>query len=238
MVEIYPDQDELASAAALHFAESVSATIAACGWATVALSGGSTPAKMFFALVDEDVDWQHVHFFWSDEREVPPSDATSNFKLANDLLLSRVNVPVENVHRVRAELGAKVAAEQYQDEILKTFALYSRLDGVPAFDLIFLGLGDDGHVASLFPGTAALAEKGRLVVANHVEQLKANRITFTLPLINAAHEVVFLVAGHQKASRVKEIVCSTGAGKALLPAALVDPDRSTWMLDAQAAGML
>lgn len=238
MVEIYSDQDELAEAAALRFTETVSATIAACGWATVALSGGSTPAKMYTALVDEDVDWQHVHFFWSDEREVSPDDAASNFKLANDLLFAHVNVPGENVHRIHAELGAKVAAEQYEDEIMKTFALYSRIEVPPAFDLIFLGMGDDGHTASLFPGTAALAETQQLVVANHVDKLKANRVTFTLPLINAAHEVVFLVAGHQKAARLKEILGNERAGEQVLPAGLVDPGRATWMLDSQAADML
>jgi 6-phosphogluconolactonase len=241
MVEIYSDQDEFAAAASLRFTETVSAAIAACGWAIVALSGGSTPAKMYGALLDEEVDWQHVHFFWSDEREVAPTDAASNFKLAHDLLLSHVDVPAENVHRVCAELGAEAAAAQYEREILETFATYSRLDAIPAFELIFLGLGDDGHTASLFPGTAALAEARRLVVSNRVPQLKANRITFTLPLINAAHEVVFLVSGHQKAARVKEIlgnVEGAEAGAPVLPAALVDADRATWMLDAQAAGML
>ena len=240
-IEIYSNQQELAAAAAEHFAAAAERAIASCGWFTVALSGGSTPMLMYRELAEKFIDkiqWAHVHFFWSDEREVGPDDPNSNYKLAADVLFAAVNVPAENIHRVRAELGAKVAALQYEQEISATFAAYARGKAFPQFDLVLLGMGDDGHTASLFPGTAALAEHTRIVAANVVPQLKANRVTFTLPLINAAHEVVFVVSGYQKAHRVREVIDSVKADVPELPAALVDQEHATWMLDAGSSGEL
>jgi 6-phosphogluconolactonase len=205
---------------------------------TIALSGGSTPKNMY-ALIAANaggLPWDQIFFFWSDERHVPPDDPESNYRMAHDSLLSKVPVPAANIFRVPAEdPDAAAAAETYGQTLRKFFAAKS--GEVPRFDLILLGLGPDGHTASLFPETAALQEKSRLVVANWVEKFKAHRITFTLPLLNAAREVVFLVSGTDKAAILHEVL--EGKGEKY-PSQLVRPvdGKLIWFVDRAAASEL
>ncbi len=178
------------------------------------------------------VDWSKVHVFFSDERTVPPDHEDSNYKMASGVLLD--HVPVGSVHRIRGELPPDEAAKAYKEE-LRTFF---RTEDVPRFDLILLGVGRDGHTASLFPETAALEVHDRWVVANPVLGLGTTRITLTIPVINAARAVVFLVAGEDKAEAVKEILEGDADPRAY-PATLIQPPGGPqWLLDQSAASLL
>ena len=205
-----------------------SEAVAQRGLSTVALSGGSTPKLLYQLLADpnepfrEQVPWPRIHFFWSDERHVPPDHPESNYRMANEAMLAHVPVAKDNVHRVMSENpNAAEAAEQYEKAV------------PPRLDLILLGLGTDGHTASIFPGSEVLHETKRLVAAPWVEKLKAYRITMTLPLINNAASVVFLVSGAEKAEIVKEVL----QGPKRYPAQEVRPTNGElmWMLDQEAA---
>jgi 6-phosphogluconolactonase len=179
-----------------------------------------------------------MFFFWSDERHVPPDDPESNYRMAKESLLSKVPIPAANVFRVAGENPDAVsAAAEYEQTLRKFFASGPR--EVPRFDLILLGLGPDGHTASLFPETTALAEKSRLVVANRVEKLKTTRITFTLPLLNAARSIAFLVSGTDKAGILKEILEGNAPGEKY-PSKLVRPNDGDviWFVDRAAASEL
>jgi len=213
---------------------------------TVALSGGSTPKKMFEILGNDErlkkqVNaglWDYVHFFWSDERHVPPNHAESNYKLAYDSMLSPLGVREANIHRINGELeDAGEAARQYEAEILRDFPVSE--GRLPKFDLIFLGMGSDGHAASLFPGTKALQEENRLVVSNWVGKFYTERITMTAPLLNNAACVVFLVSGQDKALPLKAVLEGRYEPQQL-PAQLVRPEsgKLTWLLDSAAASLL
>ena len=175
----------------------------------VALSGGSTPKLLYRLLASEEyrdrIAWDRVEFFFGDERWVPPTHKDSNFKLANDYLLQPLGIDSSKVFPMPTE-GAEPpeAAEQYEAAIRQAFELASR--EMPRFDLVFLGTGDDGHTASLFPHTAALREYGKLVAANHVEKLNTWRITLTAPVLKAAGHVLFMVAGESKAPALKQVL--------------------------------
>lgn len=202
---------------------------------TVALSGGKTPRGMLETLAAQRLDWSAVHLFWSDERCVPPDDAASNFGMAREALLARVDVPPANIHRMRGELPPADGATDYEAQ-LRTF-----FGGAPAFDLIYLGLGPDGHTASLFPGTAALDIADRACVANRVDGPVASpwRLTLTYPAINAGRSVTFLVEGSEKAS----ILAAVLRGKQDVrryPAQGIAPVRGDllWLADEAAAGGL
>jgi 6-phosphogluconolactonase len=221
MKKIFADPEELARGAAEYFVTRRPET--------VALSGGSTPKLMFEMLVGQSVPWDGIQFFWSDERHVPPDDPESNYRMANEALLSRVPVLAENVHRIHGENpDAAEAAADYENTII---AVTKQL--LPRLDLIFLGLGTDGHTASIFPGSEVLQETKRLVAAPYVEKFQSYRITMTLPLINNAATVVFLVSGAEKA----EIVKSVFDGENNYPAQAVKPTHGEliWMLDKDAA---
>jgi 6-phosphogluconolactonase len=221
MKKIFADPEELARGAAEYFVTRRPET--------VALSGGSTPKLMFEMLVGQSVPWDGIQFFWSDERHVPPDDPESNYRMANEALLSRVPVLAENVHRIHGENpDAAEAAADYENTII---AVTKQL--LPRLDLIFLGLGTDGHTASIFPGSEVLHETKRLVAAPYVEKFQSYRITMTLPLINNAATVVFLVSGAEKA----EIVKSVFDGENNYPAQAVKPTHGEliWMLDKDAA---
>jgi 6-phosphogluconolactonase len=181
------------------------------------------------------VPWAHIDFFWGDERCVAPDHPDSNFRMAHEALLSSVPVAPDHIHRIAGELyDASVAARLYEAEILATL---SPREPMPRFDLILLGLGTDGHTASLFPGTPALAERERICVDNWVPASGARRVTVTLPLINAARTVMFVVSGPDKASIVR--VVQHRQGEDALPAQLVQPDGELlWMLDRDAARLL
>jgi 6-phosphogluconolactonase len=196
---------ELAQTAASRFVTIVRARQADSGRATTALSGGSTPRALFTLLADEpyatQVDWSTVDVFWGDERTVPPDHADSNYRMAWETLLSKVPMQADHMHRMRGELDPKDAARAYEEELASVFA-DAGPGHPPAFDLILLGLGPDGHTASLFPGTEALPVRDRLVVANEVPQQGTTRLTFTVPVLLAAKNVMFLVAGPDKADAV------------------------------------
>ena len=182
--------------------------------------------------------WDKVFFFWGDERHVPPTDADSNFRMANETLLSKIAVPSRNIFRIPAENpDAAAAASEYEETLIKFFSL--KPGEFPSFDLILLGMGPDGHTASLFPETAALQERSHLVVANWVEKLKTQRITLTLPVLNAARTVAFLVSGADKAEVLHEVLQGTGPAEKY-PSKLVRPSdgRLIWFLDRASASEL
>lgn len=237
-LRIYSSPDELFRAAAEAFVTLAKDSIAAKGSFTVALSGGSTPRGMNSLLASEfagAVPWKKIFFFWSDERHVPPDHPDSNYRMTYETLLSKVPVDPARIFRVHSENpNANTAAIEYEQTITTAFGTQDRQ--IPRFDLIFLGLGPDGHTASLFPRTAALREHSRLVVANPVEKLQTVRITFTLPLINNAANVVFLVSGKDKTAAVESVLDPATAGEDF-PAKLVNPPhgRLTWMLTEDAA---
>jgi len=228
---ICQDDTSLARAAAERFVTLTQEAIAARGRFDVALAGGGTPRTTYKLLATPElasqVDWSRVHVFWGDERSVPPTDPDSNARMARETLLDRVGIPEASIHRIRGEWPPEAAAQDYEREILEI------LGKQPRFDLILLGMGTDGHTASLFPGSAAICENERLVVAAYVKALKAWRITITLPLINAARHVLILVSGTTKAEALARI----RSGQPL-PAALVSPvnGRLTWLVDRAAAG--
>ena len=210
------------------------------GRCTVALAGGATPRRLYRALAHsvplrDRVPWSRIEFFWSDERHVPPDDPQSNYGMAYDAMLSAAPVRAEQIHRIKSEhADAAAVAGEYEDEIRAAFGR----DEVPRFDVILLGLGVDGHMASLFPGTAALRESSRLCVENWVPALGAYRITMTLTLLNCARAVVVLVSGADKSAIVRQVLRRTSGEP--LPAHLLQPDGDiVWMLDrAAASGLL
>lgn len=214
----------------------------------LALSGGATPKALYELLAAEanarQVYWDRVHVWWGDERNVPAGDPASNYRMAREALLDRVPIPPANVHRVRTELGVEQAAAHYEAEVMFAFdliaiddesgAIQVRTEARPRFDLILLGMGDDGHTASLFPGTDALHAHERMVVANAVPKLGANRITFTYRLINAADCVIFIVSGASKADTLGQVLLGE-IQPDVLPAQAVQPaGKLFWMCDAAA----
>ena len=213
-------------------------SIADKGRFNIALSGGSTPEILYRNLVvnfADRIDWAKVSFFWSDERFVPLSHPESNAGMAKQFLLDPLEIKRKNIFYVPTEnRSPEKAALEYENTIRHHFGPQGH--SPPSFDLVLLGLGDDGHTASLFPGTLALQENNRLVVHNWVEKLSVWRITFTYPLINSAHNILFLVAGENKAQVVKEIII----GNKPYPAKKVQPvhGRLYWYLDTGAAEML
>lgn len=229
-------------AAAERIAGAARQAIASSGRFTWVLSGGSTPRRLYSLLASvrfaERVDWPHVHFFWGDERCVPPDDAESNYRMARETLLDAVKPPSENVHRILGEAEPSRAAASYEQVLRELFP--ARKDAAPPrFDLVLLGMGADGHTASLFPGTAPLLEKTRWVMASHVEELASWRVTLTPVVINAAAEIVFLVVGADKADRLKQVLQGKPDAEAL-PAQKIQPTRGelTWLVDADAGARL
>jgi 6-phosphogluconolactonase len=235
-VRIVPDADELACAVAGYMAGAAIQAIKAQGRFTVALAGGSTPRGAYEQLASgtfaKHVDWSRVHVFWSDERCVPPDDERSNYRMADEALLSRVPIPQDNVHRINGEVPPDEAAADYE------LTLKEGLGAEGGFDLVMLGLGQDGHTASLFPGDAAVEEHERWVVpvaAPDVEPCIA-RVTLTLPVINASNRVAFVAAGTSKSAIVREVMQQAETSSPGLPAAQVRPrGELVWFLD-EAAG--
>jgi 6-phosphogluconolactonase len=208
---------------------------------TVALSGGSTPKSLYSLLASpgyrERIPWHRVHLFWGDERCVPPHHPESNYRMVQESLLSKIDIPAENVHRMAGEKDPQSAAAEYEQQLKKFFQ--PSPGTLPRFDLILLGLGEDGHTASLFPGSDALEETEHLVATSYVERLKAHRLTLTLPVLNHAAEVMFLVVGQSKAAIVKSLI-GPKPGSPDLPAARVRPYRGrlTWLITQDATGGL
>lgn len=249
---IYADAAALAQAAAELFVVRAGEAIKAHGRFSVALSGGSTPKAMHQRLATEplrgQVDWAHVNVFWGDERCVAPDETESNYHMARETLLDYVPIPTNQIHRMRGEIDPAQAAAEYEAVLRGFFGPRppapspTRVEGgpeeEPRFDLIFLGMGDDGHTASLFPGTAALDET-RWVAPNWVEKLGAWRITLTAPAINAAALVAFLVAGEAKAERLAQVLNGPSQPH-VLPSQLIRPTVGDllWLVDKAAASKL
>lgn len=238
-VVVYPDAVGLARAAAdLVRNLSIGATQDR-GYATIALSGGSTPAAMGALLADDpyrdEVPWASTHIFWGDERVVPLESPESNAGEAKRGFLDVVPIPAGNVRTFPVDEDPESAATGYEDIIRAVVPG----EPVPMFDLILLGMGFDGHTASLFPGTEALGVRDRLVVANKVPQLETTRLTFTAPLINAARAIAFLVAGSSKSQRLAEVL-ESDPDPHRLPAQLIQPKHGvlTWLVDTEAASHL
>jgi 6-phosphogluconolactonase len=238
-VLIYEDAGAVARAVAERFVELANECASARGRFSVALSGGSTPRRIYELLAGAEfasrVAWSKVHVFFGDERCVPPDDAESNYRMARESLLSRVATPAENVHRMIGEGDAVANARLYEDELREFFGG----DSLPVFDLVMLGMGDDGHTASLFPGSPALEELSAWVVANRVEKFGAYRLTLTARVINNAARVVFVVTGAGKAERLAEVI-EGARDPQRLPAQLIRPARGAldWYVDRAAAAKL
>jgi 6-phosphogluconolactonase len=234
-VSVHESPEELAGAAARNFASKAAEAIEERGRFAVVLAGGSTPKATYEILARdfvEAVDWNDVDVFFGDERSVPPDHEDSNYRMAREALLDRV--PVGSVHRMQGELPPDEAASSYEDELRAFFGA----EELPRFDLVLLGIGGDGHTASLFPETPALGVTDRLVVANPVPKLDTTRITLTAPVLNAARAVDFLVAGEGKAEALKKIL-EGDADPRRYPAKLVRPPGGpAWMVDQAAARLL
>jgi 6-phosphogluconolactonase len=238
-IEVLPTPVDLFNAAAEEFVELGNAAISARNRFTVALSGGSTPKSLYSLLAANypDFSWKRTFLFFGDERHVPPTDPDSNYRMVNEALISRIKIPPANVFRVKAENpDAAAVADDYNSQIAKFFALKPKQ--FPRFDLIFLGMGPDGHTASLFPGSDGLKEQSRLVIANWVEKLKTHRISLTFPVLNNAAEIIFLASGADKADMLHRVL--DGDNTPPFPAQLVQPKdgQLVWMLDAPAASRL
>ena len=230
----------LAEEAAQALAGAAEEAVRRTGRFTLALSGGGTPERLYARLASPPfrsrIDWAWVHVFWGDERCVPPDHPDSNYRLAYESLLSKVAVPPERIYRMRGEdPDPERAAESYGRELRRVFSL--KPGERPRFDLILLGLGADGHTASLFPGSPALNETTRLAVAVHAGPVKAYRLTLTLPVLNAAARVIFLVSGEEKAEALRAAL--KGGASPSCPASLVRPEHgTTWLVDRAAAASL
>jgi 6-phosphogluconolactonase len=203
----------------------------------LAVSGGATPTGLFKLLgttFRKDVYWDRTDFFWVDERCVPPDHEDSNYRGAYENFLSKTDIPPANIHRIRGESDPEEEAVAYDDELRRYFGR----PGLPVFDLIILGVGEDGHTASLFPGSTALSEKKRFVVPVYTENLKSWRITLTLPVLNNASNILFLVSGKSKSSILKEIL--GGENRKKYPAGLIQPVQGsmTWLIDKEASALL
>ncbi len=235
IIQTYPTTDQLARAAADHFANLAQEAIDHQGHFSVALAGGSTPRDTYEILATieyaQKINWERVHVFWGDERLVPPDHEHSNYRMAFDAMLDVVPIPQENIHRILGEAKPQDAARAYQDAIREFFN-----PRPPCFDLILLGMGDDGHTASIFPKTMAVYEDTLQVMAHFVEKLESWRVTFTPRLINAAENVTFLVSGERKARRLRQVLVGPYQPE-VLPAQVVRPSRGRlrWLIDEAAA---
>jgi len=223
--------------------EAADRAVGASGGFTIALAGGGTPAPLYRLLATppyaQRVDWAHTHVCWGDERCVPPTEPASNYRMAHDTLLSHVTIRAEHVHRMHGELDPLEGAAAYERELRTMFPDAAAPDRPPRFDLVLLGLGPDGHTASLFPGGSAIHERARWVVAEHVPSVSMWRVTLTPVVLNAAREIVFLVSGTEKAQAVAHVL-EGPRDPARWPAQVVAPPegRVRWLVDVGAAGGL
>jgi len=239
-VSIFPDTDSLSQAAARYIIQVANESIVTHGRFTFALTGGSTPKKLYSLLASEpyssQINWALVEVFWSDERCVPPDDPESNFHLAQQVMLSKLPIPANQIHRMPADAPDRNAASlAYTQEMQRVFGT----NGIPSFDLIHLGMGPEAHTASLFPHQASLHEQQRLVMPVTVPKPPPPRLTFTPPVLNAAIHVLFLVTGEEKAEAIQAVLEGPYQPDEY-PAQIVQPARgeATWMLDAAAAKQL
>lgn len=239
LIRTFPDLQALSRAAADFFVQLSSTSVSEKGRFSVALTGGSTPRPLYHLLTSpefmERIDWSCVHLFWGDERCVPPEHPDSNYRMADDALLSQVPIHAENIYRMSGEMDPGQAAGVYEKELRNFF----KGREIPKFDMILLGLGTDGHTASLFPDSPALKEKIRLVLSDTSPERKHPRLTLTLPVINHAANILFLVAGKEKA-RILAQVLDEKKEPDRIPAKAVRPrsGRLFWFVDEAAASDL
>jgi len=236
---VFRDQGALADAAARFIVRTLAQTIGERGAANMVLSGGQTPRAVYQRLkqvgVELGLEWSRVHLFWGDERSVPPDHPESNYRMVRESLIEHITIPETNVHRIMSEYPPAEAAARYSAEIRKYFRLV--MGTFPVFDMILLGTGQDGHTASIFPGSSAEIERNELVAATFVEKLQTHRITLTFPVLNNADELCILVAGASKAEVLRDVF----AGESLrLPVQQIRPARGElhWFVDRDAASLL
>jgi 6-phosphogluconolactonase len=236
-IAIYPDLDTISQQAAAYIARIAREAIVTHGRFTLALSGGNTPKKLYGLLATEpyrsQIDWQLVDIFWSDERCVPPDDPESNYYMAQEVMLSRISIPVAQVHRMPADRPDRDAASlAYTRDMQRVFGT----DGIPDFDLMQLGMGPEGHTASLFPHQPSLRETQRLVMPVSVPKPPPDRLTFTPPILNAAHHVLFLATGADKVDALHAVIEGADNPEEY-PAQIVRPPNGevTWMVDSAIA---
>jgi 6-phosphogluconolactonase len=234
-IKVVPDAASVALEAAERVAAAAEAAIELHGAFSIALSGGSTPRALYSLLAAEpyrsSIDWAKVHLFFGDERCVPGDDPHSNYRMARESLFSKVPVPGDNVYRIRGEIDPQAAAGEYDQTLKEYFA-----DSGP--DVVLLGMGDDGHTASLFPRTEALSALKSRCVANFVPKLNKWRVTLTAPFLNRSQDVLILVTGEAKAARIAQVLEGPRVPDEL-PIQLISPvaGKLAWIMDAAAAGM-
>ena len=238
-IRVFPDIPALTHAAADHVIQQASLAINVRGRFTIALAGGSTPKGLYALLASSEyrsrLDWGKVEFFWGDERHVPPDHAESNYRMAQEAMLSPLAIPEEQIHRIHGEMPvAQEAADQY--EALLRSQLEASEYPIPRIDLVLLGMGPDGHTASLFPGTEVIHESNRLVAAPWVDKFQTFRITMTPPIINQARQVSFLITGEGKAKVLRDVLEGSFQPD-VLPSQIIRPisGQLTWFLDQAAA---
>jgi 6-phosphogluconolactonase len=242
-VRILADANGIAQTAAAEFLQAARESVQKKDCFRVALAGGSTPKALYELLSNNPLlqammPWSKMQLFFGDERHVPPDDAQSNFRMVKEAMLSKAPVDAKQVHRIKGETAnAAEAAEEYEEELRESFGLEA--GQLPRFDLVLLGMGPEGHTASLFPGTKALGEGRRLVVRNWVEKLYTDRVTLTPPVLNNAARVIFLVHGAEKAPALKAVLEGPYEPEQF-PAQMVQPKngRVLWLVDPTAASML
>ncbi len=237
-LQVYPTRQSMIEAVCDQTVEVMERAMLESGWCMWALSGGSTPRAVLERLAEEPyrsrIVWNRLHLFWGDERTVPSDHSDSNYKMAYDALICHVAIPEANIHRIEGERDPAKAADEYAKEIARLFE-----DDLPRFDLIWLGMGDDGHTASLFPGTGATGVADRHATTVYVPKLDTWRVSLTLPVLNAAREVHVLVAGADKADMMRRVVDYADSTEDL-PITMVRPSDGTmyWFVDEAAAGKL
>ncbi len=242
-VQIYPNMDALARSAAELFISLANTVIEKRNLFSIALSGGSTPQSLYALLASaayrKQVDWSKVQVFWGDERYVPADHPDSNYLKAQQTLLSKIPIPTENIHRVPTELTPpERAAEAYEEELLAYFSACpdEQERNQASFDLVLLGMGDDGHTASLFPGSPAIREQTRWVAAQYVDKLAAWQITLTPAILNRASNILFIISGSDKSTTLQRVVYGSYQPERY-PAQIIQPTDGNlvWMVDEDAA---
>jgi 6-phosphogluconolactonase len=237
-VQIFPNKGSLTQAALEKFVALAEESIRERGVFSVALSGGSTPKALYqsLAVIEnyKGLSWKDIHFFWGDERHVSHSHPDSNFRMVNESLFDKISLPRENIHRVPAELDARMAAFHYEEELRKYFS-----NCWPQFDLVLLGMGEDGHTASLFPHSSGLQEEKRWFIANFAPGIGAWRLTLTKNAINQARHIIVLVSGGNKSQMVAKVLEEPKRPEER-PIQLICPQRGKmqWLLDGDAAKCL
>ncbi len=235
-VRIHESAELSARACATHILQELEETLKLQSQATIAISGGSTPKPLFASLAAADFDWSRIHFFWVDERCVPPADDRSNFKMAAETLLRPAAVPDGNVHRICGELPPEEGAAEYIQEIRRFFSLQE--GQLPAFDLLHRGMGPDAHTASLFPGEPLILDRTNIAAHVWVEKLQMHRVTLLPGVLIAAKQTVLQVSGQEKASAVRNVLTAS-EDPMTYPCQIASRDsKATWFLDRAAASQL